>query len=81
MVKESVNDVAKTTFTKKNCDWFLKTSLPIYCVICIITFLVISIFINVFFKIFILLLLILCGLLYFWLIKNCSNIKEFYKIW
>lgn len=68
--KDSVNDITKTTFTKNNFEWFLKTSLPIYCVISVVIFLIISIFINIFLGIFILILLILCGLLYFWLIKK-----------
>lgn len=69
-VKESVNDATQATLTKKNGDWFLKTSLPIYCIICLIIFLVISIFIDLFFGIFILVLLIMCGLFYFWIIKK-----------
>ena len=65
-----ISDVRKSTFTKDHFNWFLKISLPIYCVISIIMFLLTTIFVNVFLGIFILIILILCGLFYYWIIAR-----------
>ena len=73
IITDGISNVKKSTFTKDNFNWFLKISLPIYCVIGIIVFLFITIFINVFLGIFILITLILCGLFYYWIIaKICK---------
>lgn len=73
IITDGISDVRKSTFTKDHFNWFLKVSLPIYCVISIIVFLLITIFVNIFLGIFILIILILCGLFYYWLIaKICK---------
>ena len=76
-VKEEINDVAKTTFTKNNYKWLLKTSLPIYALICIILSIIIGIIISIIFSILYgilaffgsFLLLTLIGIIYFLLIS------------
>ena len=70
IITDGISDVRKSTFTKDHFNWFLKISLPIYCVISIIIFLLITIFVSVFLGIFILIILILCGLFYYWIIAR-----------
>lgn len=69
-IKKSYNEDVKSTFTKEHFNWFLKFTLPIYCVISAIIFLLITIFVNVVLGIVILIILILCGLFYYWIVSK-----------
>lgn len=69
-ISNAFEGATKKVFTKSNFDAFLKMSLPIYSIICIIAFLLISIFISVILGIIILGFLILCGYLYYLLISK-----------
>ena len=64
IITDGISDVTKSTFTEEHFIWFLKVSLPIYCVISLIIFLLITIFINVILGLFIFVILALCGFLY-----------------
>lgn len=67
---QSVKDVTSSTFTKDNYKWFIKTTMPIYCIIVAIIVILISIFVNIFLGLFVLIVLGLGGLLYYYLISK-----------
>lgn len=69
-IKDGFKDVTTSTFTKDKYNWFVKISLPIYVIICLIVVSLISILINILLGLFILIVLIICGFLYFYLISK-----------
>lgn len=69
-IKNGFKDVTTSTFTKDKYNWFVKMSLPIYVIVCLIIVSLISIFINILLGLFILIVLIVCGFLYFYLIAK-----------
>lgn len=69
-MKNGINDVATSAFTKNNFKHFFKATIPIYCIIAFVISLFIMIFVNVFLGIFILLLLIVIGLFYYYIISK-----------
>ena len=76
LVKKNINDVTKSTFTKKNFNYLLKISLPFYCIISVLIFLLITIFINVILGLFVFIILALCGFLYYWIVSKICKWKE-----
>lgn len=68
--KDSLKDVTSSAFTEDKYNWFLKTTIPIYCVIVAIVVVLISVFINIFLGLFLLIILALGGLLYYYLISK-----------
>lgn len=69
-LKDGFKDVTTSTFTKDKYNWFLKISLPIYVIICLIVVSLICIFINILLGMVILIVLIIGGFLYFYLISK-----------
>lgn len=69
-MKKGFNDVKTSTLTKKHFKWFTKSTIPLYCIISIVTSLFIMIFVNIFLGIFILLLLTVIGLFYYYIISK-----------
>ena len=68
--KDNLKDVTSATFTKERFNGFVKTSLSIYSIVVIIIVALISIFINIFLGLFLLIILVLGGLLYYYLISK-----------
>lgn len=64
------DDAKKSTFTKSNYNKFVKMSLPIYIIITIIVFSFISFVVNILIGLMILAILILSGVIYFWIISK-----------
>ena len=72
-IGEGWNDAKKSTFTKDNFKNFAKRTIPLYCIITVIIFFLISFFINIILGLFILGILILCGFIYYWIVyKICK---------
>jgi len=69
-LKKDLKDLKDTTFTKDRYKWFLKTSLPFYCVLSIIIVILISIFISMSLGLFIFIILVLSGFLFYYLISK-----------
>lgn len=69
-VKKGAMDLKTSLFTKNNFKWFLKMSIPIYCIIAIITSLFFMIAVHIFVGIIILLLLTVFGLFYYYIISK-----------
>lgn len=69
-MKNGINDVATSTFTKKNFKDFTKLTIPIYCIIAIVTSLFIIIFVNLFLGIFVSLLLTVIGIFYYYIFSK-----------
>jgi len=68
-VKSNLNEVTKQTFTKDKLKWFIKTSIPIYCIITLLIS-IITFFINIFLGLFILIASTFSGLFYYYLISK-----------
>lgn len=69
-MKYGINDVAKSTFTKNNFKYFAKQTIPIYCIIAVVTSLFIMIFVNIFLGIFVSLLLTIIGIFYYYIFSK-----------
>lgn len=69
-IKNGTNDVMASTFTKKNFKYFAKQTIPIYCIIAVVTSLFIMIFVNVILGIFVSLLLTAIGIFYYYIISK-----------
>lgn len=69
-IKYGINDVATSTFTKKNFKYFAKQTIPIYCIIAIVTSLFIMIFVNIILGIIVSLLFTAIGLFYYYIISK-----------
>ena len=69
-MEKRFNDVKTSTLTKEHFKWFAKSTIPLYCIIAIVTSLFIMIFVNIFLGIFILLLLTVIGLFYYYIISK-----------
>ena len=70
LFKQGFMESATSTFTKYNYKVFVKTTIPIYCIVVAIVVTFISIFINIFLGLFLLIILLLSGLLYYYLLKK-----------
>lgn len=68
--KDSLKDVTSSTFMKDRFKWFVKTIIPIYCVMAIILSLLLGALINVFLGLFVFVILIICGLLYYFILSK-----------
>lgn len=75
-IKENVKDVTSSVFTEDRYNWFVKTTVPIYCVIVAIIVILISVFVNIFLGLFLLIILSLGGLLYYFLISKICKVKK-----
>ena len=73
-INNSMNDVATSTFTEKNFKNFAKNTIPIYCVIAIVTSLFFMLFVNIFLGIFISLLLAIIGIFYYYIFSKIFKI-------
>lgn len=72
--KDSFKDVTSNTFTKDKFKWFVKTTIPIYCIITIIISLLLGFLINIILGIFVFILLAIGGLLYYFILsKICKH--------
>lgn len=60
----------KATFTKESYQWFLKATIPIYCIIVIFVTILFAIFVNVIFALILSAVLALFGVLYYKIIKK-----------
>lgn len=69
-IKDGMNDVISSTFTKNNFKWFIKASLPIYAIVVILVSLLLGIFVNLFLGLFIFGLLTIGGFLYFFILSK-----------
>lgn len=73
-LKENLKETTKQTFTKDKFRWFVKTTIPIYCVITIIITLLLGLLINIFLGIFVFIILAIGGLLYYFILsKICKH--------
>lgn len=69
-MKYGINDAMTSTFTKKNFKYFSKQTIPIYCIIAVVTSLFIIIFVNIFLGIFVSLLLTAIGIFYYYIFSK-----------
>lgn len=69
-IKYGTNDVMTSTFTKKKFKYFAKQTIPIYCIIAVVTSLFIMIFVNIFLGIFVSLLLTAIGIFYYYIVSK-----------
>jgi hypothetical protein len=68
--KDSFKDVTSNTFTKDKFKWFVKTTIPIYCIITIVITLLLGILINIILGILVFIILSICGLLYYFILSK-----------
>lgn len=74
ILKNTINDLTTSVFTHKNSKDFAKNTLPIYCIITLITSLFFIIAVNIVLGLFILLLFVGIGVFYYYIIsKICKN--------
>lgn len=69
-MKNGFNDVKTSTLTKEHFKGFAKQTIPIYCIIAIVTSLFIMIFVNIILGIFVLLLLTAIGIFYYYIFSK-----------
>lgn len=69
-IKEEIEDVTSSTFTKDKFKWFVKTTIPIYCVIVVIVSLLLGFLVNALLGFLIFGILIFCGLLYYFILSK-----------
>ncbi len=72
--KKDLKDVTSSTFTKDKFKWFVKITIPIYCIITIIITLLLGLLNNIFLGIFVFIILAIGGLLYYFILsKICKH--------
>lgn len=69
-MKNGFNDVKTSTFTKEHFKYFAQKTIPIYCIISIVTSLFIMIFVNIILGIFVSLLLTVIGIFYYYIFSK-----------
>ena len=69
-IKNGFNDVKTSTLTKEHFKGFAKQTIPIYCIIAIVTSLFIMIFVNIILRIFVSLLLTAIGIFYYYIFSK-----------
>lgn len=69
-VENRWNDVKQSTFTKTNFKKFVKETIALYCIIAIITFLLISFLLNIVLGLVILVIFVLCGFIFYWIVSK-----------
>ena len=69
-MKNGFNDVKTSTLTKEHFKGFAKQTIPIYCIIAIVTSLFIMIFVNIILGIFVSLLLTVIGIFYYYIFSK-----------
>lgn len=69
-MKNGFNDVKTSTLTKEHFKGFAKQTIPIYCIIAVVTSLFIMIFVNIFLGIFVSLLLTAIGIFYYYIFSK-----------
>lgn len=69
-IKNGFNDVKTSTLTKEHFKGFAKQTIPIYCIIAIVTSLFIMIFVNIILGIFVSLLLTAIGIFYYYIFSK-----------
>lgn len=67
-LNSNFNEAVSQTFTKDNKKWFMKIFISLYSAITLIISLLLSIFINIFLGLFVFIILLVSGLLYYYLI-------------
>ena len=68
--KDGVKDVTSSTFTKDKFKWFVKTTIPIYCVIVVIISLLLGLLVNILLGLFIFGILCIGGFLYYLILSK-----------
>lgn len=69
-MKDGFNDVKTSTLTKEHFKGFAEQTIPIYCIIAIVTSLFIMIFVNIILGIFVSLLLTAIGIFYYYIFSK-----------
>lgn len=69
-VKKDFKESSENTFTKEKYNWFLKTTVPIYCIITLFITLIVAVFVNVIFALVLLVISILLGIMFYKVVKK-----------
>jgi len=69
-IKNGYQDAITSTFTKEHFKHFAKQTIPIYCIIAIVTSIFIMIFVNIILGIFVSLLLTVIGIFYYYIFSK-----------
>ena len=73
-VTDSVKDATSSTFTKEHFKWFVKATIPVYCIISVLIVVLISVLVNIFLGLILLVILGFCGWLYYFILsKICKH--------
>lgn len=74
IIKNGFEDVKKSTFTKETYKWFFKTSVPIYCIIVIVTSLFLTIVVHWILGLAAFVICSICGVCFYYIVsKICKN--------
>lgn len=73
-MKDGINDVTTSTFTKEHFNWFFKVSVPIYCIIVIVTSLFLTIAVHWILGLVVFGICSICGVFFYYIVsKICKN--------